>query len=54
MRYILDAKMWYSTKEEAEKACEEKKKKYKLNFYVLKDSEKEDCYWAQREINFGE
>lgn len=40
--------MWYTTKEEAEKACEEKQKEFNKEFHVLKDAEKEDCYWAQR------
>jgi hypothetical protein len=40
--------MWYSTKEEAEKACKEKEKEFKTKFYVLKDTEQENCYWAQR------
>lgn len=40
--------MWYKTKEEAEKACERKEKQFGVEFIVLKDSEREDCYWAQR------
>jgi hypothetical protein len=41
---------WYSTCEEAEKACEWKEKEYKCKFYVLKDSIAKDTYWAQRKI----
>lgn len=44
--------MWYETKEEAEEACERKRKEFNLEFYVLKDSVKENCYWAQRKILF--
>lgn len=43
--------MWYKTKKEAEEACVEKRKKYDGEFRVSKDSEKEDCYWAQRVVN---
>jgi len=39
---------WYTTKEEAEKACEKKEKEFGQEFVVLKDSEKEGCWWAQR------
>lgn len=42
--------MWYKTEEEAEEACKEKELQYGVEFHVLKDSEKEDCYWATRKI----
>lgn len=48
---ILESnKMWYKTEVEAKAACFEKERKYKQKFFVLKDPEKEDCYWAQREM----
>lgn len=40
--------MWYTTEEEAEEACKWKEERYGYKFYVLKDSEEENCYWAQR------
>lgn len=39
--------MWYKTKEEAEKACIDKKKKYETEFIAVKDAVK-DIYWAVR------
>jgi len=39
---------WYSTKEEAAKAAEEKEIKFKEKFIVIKDNAQPNCYWAQR------
>lgn len=40
--------MWYESREEAEEACKFKEVIHGARFYVLKDKEKEDCYWAVR------
>ncbi len=40
--------MWYKSREDAEGACKHKSVVYGQPFYVLKDSEKQDCYWAVR------
>lgn len=40
--------MWYKTKEEAEEACKLKEVEFGREFFVEKDSEKEDCWWAVR------
>lgn len=40
--------MWYDSEEKAQKACSWKEKKFNESFVVIKDSEKEDCWWAQR------
>lgn len=40
--------MWFSTKEEAEKAAERKSVEWQEDFVVVKDSEQPNCYWAQR------
>ncbi len=43
--------MWYETKEKAEEACIEKRKEFpNSEFFVLKDSEEPDCWWAQRRV----
>lgn len=42
--------MWYDTREKAQEACVRYEKEYGYRFYVLKDSEDEDMYWAQRKI----
>lgn len=39
---------WYTTEKEAEEACKLKEIKYNMKFIVLKDSEREDCWWAVR------
>lgn len=39
---------WYTTAEEAEKARVKKEAKFKIPFIVVKDSEQEGMYWAQR------
>lgn len=40
--------MWYRSKEEAEKACLEKEKRFHEKFVAIKDSEEPDCWWATR------
>lgn len=42
--------MWYETEEEAAEAVKWKEKEYGVEFYVLKDGEHPDCWWAQRRI----